>query len=203
ARPTRGERRTMTDTTVPTFSLAQLREGEQRDALRDCLTRVGTFYLTDYGATPEDHARATDAAMEFFTTATPQEKARMAAPDPAIRRGYSGLEAESTAQVTNTGQYTDYSMSFSMGVDRNLFPSAGFEQVWTAYFDQLYGISKDVARVMLDAVDADPPGGVDALLDADPVFRLRYFPEVPQDRVAEAEPLRMAPHYDLSVLTLI
>jgi deacetoxycephalosporin-C hydroxylase len=193
----------MMERAVPTFSLADLREGRHLDELRHCLSGMGVFYLTEYGASAADHQRATDTAMRFFTTATAAEKDLVTTRTPNIRRGYSGLEAESTAQVTNTGTYTDYSMSFSMGVGGNLFPDGAFEDVWTRYFDQLYAISRTTAREVLNAFGAQPDGGLDKLLDCDPVLRLRYFPEVPENRVAEVEPLRMAPHYDLSIITLI
>ena len=193
----------MTDTTVPTFSLVELREGRRRDEFRRCLTELGVFYMTDYGASVADHQHATDVAMRFFENGTAAEKAAVTTPDPTIRRGYSALEAESTAQVTSTGEYTDYSMSFSMGIGGNLFPSGEFEGVWTRYYQQLYGIAQTTAREVLDAVGARPEGGMDELLDCDPVLRLRYFPEVPEYRVAEKEPLRMASHYDLSIITLI
>lgn len=193
----------MTDTVVPAFSLVDLREGRRLDEFRRCLTGLGVFYMTDYGASTGDHQLATDTAMRFFTTATAAEKKAVTTRTPTIRRGYSGLEAESTAQVTNTGRYTDYSMSFSMGIGGNLFPNDEFEAVWTRYFDQLYAIARTTAREVLNVVDAQPDGGLENLLNCDPVFRLRYFPEVPENRVAEEEPLRMAPHYDLSILTLI
>lgn len=193
----------MTDTRVPTFSLSELCDGRRQDELRGCLSKIGVFYLTDCGASTADHQRATEVAMRFFLHATPAEKDAVTNRRPTIRRGYSPLEAESTAQVTNNGEYTDYSMSLSMGIDRNLFPSREFEQVWTRYFDQLYGIARTTARTVFDAVGAKPEGGMDRLLDCDPVFRLRYFPEVPEHRVAEKQPLRMAPHYDLSIVTLI
>jgi isopenicillin N synthase-like dioxygenase len=193
----------MTNTAVPAFSLTDLRAGLRKDEFRSCLSEKGVFYLTDYGASEADHQFATDTAMNFFEHGSAEEKDSVTTRTPTIRRGYSGLEAESTAQVTSTGEYSDYSMSFSMGVGGNLFPSPEFEKVWTHYFDLLYGITRTVAREVLDAVGSEPEGGMDKLLDCDPVLRLRYFPEVPEHRVAEEEPLRMAPHYDLSIITLI
>lgn len=190
--------------TVPTFSLAELRQGLRKDEFRGCLTEKGVFYMTDYGASAADHQLATDTAMNFFEHSSAEEKHRVTTRTPTIRRGYSGLEAESTAQVTSTGEYSDYSMSFSMGIGENLFPSREFEQVWAGYFNQLYGIAQATAREVLSAAGAAAGGGgTDELLDGDPVLRLRYFPEVPEDRIAEEEPLRMAPHYDLSIITLI
>ncbi len=189
--------------TVPTFSLAELRRGLRQDEFLGCLTEKGVFYLTDYGASTVDHQLATDTAMDFFEHSSAEEKHRVTTMTPTIRRGYSGLEAESTAQVTSTGEYSDYSMSFSMGIGENLFPTHEFEQVWAGYFDRLYGIAQATAREVLSAAGMAPPGGADELLDGDPVLRLRYFPDVPKDRIAEEEPLRMAPHYDLSIITLI
>jgi deacetoxycephalosporin-C synthase/deacetoxycephalosporin-C hydroxylase len=90
-----------------------------------------------------------------------------------MRRGYSALEAESTAQVTNTGEYTDYSMSFSMGISGNLFPSPEFETVWTAYFDRLYTAARETARVVLNSTGTYDGGDMETLLDCDPVLRLR------------------------------
>jgi deacetoxycephalosporin-C synthase/deacetoxycephalosporin-C hydroxylase len=44
---------------------------------------------------------------------------------------------------------------------------------------------------------------MDDFLDCEPLLRLRYFPEVPEERVAEEQPLRMGAHYDLSTITLV
>lgn len=193
----------MADVTVPTFSLAELKKGECREEFRQCVTRMGVFYLTDYGVTEQDHRIATETTMDFFANGSLAEKSAVTTNVPTLRRGYSALEAESTAQVTNTGTYTDYSMSFSMGVGGNLFPSENFETVWTNYFDILYGAAQQTARMVLIGSGAYAGGDLDTLLDCDPVLRLRYFPEVPEHRAAGREPRRMAPHYDLSIITLI
>ncbi|MEU1054491.1 2OG-Fe(II) oxygenase family protein [Streptomyces sp. NPDC005876] len=199
----------MTDTAVPRvpiFSLTELKRGADQEAFRECVTEAGVFYLTDCGVREQDHRLATDTAMDFFEHGTPQEKKAVTTNIPTMRRGYSALEAESTAQVTRTGTYTDYSMSFSMGVGGNLFPSQRFEEVWTDYFAGLYTAARETAEVVLEATgtyDGSDGRDIDTLLDCDPVLRLRYFPEVPEHRVAEHEPRRMAPHYDLSIVTLI
>ncbi|MDX3853431.1 2OG-Fe(II) oxygenase family protein [Streptomyces sp. AK02-01A] len=193
----------MADTTVPLFSLAELRKGTDQEKFRRCVTETGVFYLTDYGVLDKDHQLATDTAMDFFEHGTPEEKQAVTTNIPTMRRGYSALEAESTAQVTKTGTYTDYSMSFSMGNSDNLFPSQQFDAVWTDYFDRLYTAAQETARVVLNATGTYDAGDMDTLLDCDPVLRLRYFPEVPEHRAAEREPRRMAPHYDLSIVTLI
>ncbi|MFC6091787.1 2OG-Fe(II) oxygenase family protein [Saccharothrix lopnurensis] len=193
----------MADTTVPLFSLAELERGAHRDEFHRCVTELGVFYLTDYGVTEEDHRLATDTATGFFFTGTPEEKRAMTTGVPTLRRGYSALEAESTAQVTRTGSYTDYSESYSMGIDRNLFPSERFEQVWTGYFDRLHAAARRTCAAVLEASGSYDGGDLETLLDCDPVLRLRYFPEVPEHRAAEHEPRRMAPHYDLSLITFV
>ena len=186
---------------IPTFSLEDLGNGSHRTDLRQCIQEYGIFYLTEYGMTDADHRLARDAAMNVFEHATPEEKQALTTRFSDIRRGFSGLGAESTALVTNTGSYSDYSMCFSMGLSDNLFPSPDFENVWTQYFSLLYNTAQAAAQVVLQVSNVDCE--LDDLINGDPVLRLRYFPEVPPDRVAECEPLRMAPHYDLSVLTLI
>ncbi|MFE2595499.1 2OG-Fe(II) oxygenase family protein [Streptomyces sp. NPDC059396] len=193
----------MADTTVPVFSLTELRKGADQEKFRRCVTEMGVFYLTDYGVREKDHRLAADTAMDFFEHGTPEEKEAVTTKIPTMRRGYSALEAESTAQVTNTGTYTDYSMSYSMGVSGNLFPSQRFETVWTDHFTSLYAAAREAARVVLNATGTYDAGDMETLLDCDPVLRLRYFPEVPEHRAAEREPRRMAPHYDLSIITLI
>uniref|UniRef100_A0A914VNZ3 Fe2OG dioxygenase domain-containing protein n=1 Tax=Plectus sambesii TaxID=2011161 RepID=A0A914VNZ3_9BILA len=90
-----------------------------------------------------------------------------------------------------------------MGISDNLFPSPEFEQVWTHYFSQMYGAAQETAREVLNTMGAYCEGGIDSFLDCDPMLRFRYFPEVPEHRCAELQPLRMAPHYDLSIVTLI
>ncbi|MER5884113.1 2OG-Fe(II) oxygenase family protein [Streptomyces sp. NPDC001941] len=191
------------NSTVPTFSLAALSKGEDQEAFHRCMTRAGVCYLTDTGVSEEDHRHATRTATDFFARGSAEEKAAVTTSVPTMRRGYSALEAESTAQVTNTGTYTDYSESFSMGIGGNLFPSPAFEAVWQDYFDRLYRATQDTARAVLVASGSYDGPDLDELLDADPVLRLRYFPEVPEHRAAELVPRRMAPHYDLSIVTLI
>jgi len=141
--------------------------------------------------------------MDFFLHSTPEQKHAVLTTVPTVRRGYSPLEAESTARVTNAGDFSDYSMSFSMGKSDNFFPSRRFERVWTEYFDHLHSVGRETARWLLLSDAGSAAQDLDTLLDCDPVLRLRYFPEVPEHRVAELEPLRMACHYDLSIITLI
>jgi deacetoxycephalosporin-C synthase/deacetoxycephalosporin-C hydroxylase len=188
---------------ISEISLAGLRQGLHQEELRKCVTEMGLFYLTEYGVSVEDHRLATDVAMDVFERFTPEEKQALTTKISTIRRGFSGLEAESTALVTNTGEYSDYSMCFSMGISHNLFPSTRFEEVWTDYFNRLYGVAQETARAVLNSPGTYDGGDMEALLDCDPLLRLRYFPEVPEHRVAERVPLRMAPHYDLSIVTLI
>jgi deacetoxycephalosporin-C synthase len=193
----------MTDTAVPTFDLVELQNGLRQDEFRTCLTEKGVFYLKESGPSETDHKSARDVAVDFFEHGGEEEKKAVTSPIPTMRRGFTKLESESTARITNTGEYTDYSMSYSMGTSDNLFPTQEFETVWTRYFDQMYGAAQEVARQVLNSVGARPEGGMDSFVDCEPVLRLRYFPEVPEDRVAEEQPLRMAPHYDLSIVTLI
>ncbi|MER5884108.1 2OG-Fe(II) oxygenase family protein [Streptomyces sp. NPDC001941] len=192
-----------TDTTVPTFDLADLQEGRNRDAFRACLAEKGVFYLTGSSLTESDLKSAKDVAVDFFEHGTPEQKRSVTSQVPTQRRGFTGLESESTASITNTGSYTDYSMCYSMGLADNVFPTEDFRQTWTQYFGRMYDASREVARQVLLATGTEPEGGVEAFVDCDPLLRFRYFPEVPAHRSSEEEPLRMAPHYDLSSVTLI
>ncbi|OKI04838.1 cephalosporin hydroxylase [Streptomyces sp. CB02923] len=191
------------DTTVPTFSLSDLQKGLHQDDFRSCLAEKGVFYLTDCGLSEADHASAKDAAVDFFEHGTEAEKRAVTSRIPTMRRGFTGLESESTAQITNAGTYSDYSMCYSMGMSDNLFPTADFERDWTRYFDRMYDATREVARQVLKTTGTEPEGGTEAFVNCEPLLRLRYFPEVPAHRSADAEPLRMAPHYDLSMVTLI
>jgi deacetoxycephalosporin-C synthase len=49
----------------------------------------------------------------------------------------------------------------------------------------------------------DYGGRVDSFLDCDPLLRFRYYPDVPEQRCAEYQPLRVAAHYDISIVTMI
>jgi isopenicillin N synthase-like dioxygenase len=188
---------------VSVISLADLRRGLNREELRRCAREEGVFYLTESGVSGDDHRLATDAAMEVFEHSTPEEKQALTPDSATVRRGYSALEAESTARATHNGKYSDYSMAFSMGISHNLFPSQRFEEVWTNYFRRLYCAAREIARAVLSSTGAYDGGDIESLLDCDPVLRVRYFPEVPDHRTAEREPLRMARHYDLSIVSLI
>jgi deacetoxycephalosporin-C synthase len=191
------------DAGVPIFSLSELRQGLQQDEFRRCLTETGAFYLRDYGVSEDQHQRVRETIMRFFEHTSEEEKKSVINKIPNIRRGYSQLESESTAKITNAGEYTDYSVNYSMGLSGNLFPSREFENAMTPHFQSFYGVAQRTARELQKNHGADCGGDVDSFLECDPVWRFRYFPEVPEDRVAENQPLRMAPHYDLSIVTLI
>jgi deacetoxycephalosporin-C synthase len=193
----------MADAALPQFSLLALEQNQCRSKLLECLSTKGFFYLTDYGMADVDHLLAREAALEFFHHATDAEWESVASDDPTVRRGFLKLEAESTARVMNSGDYSDYAMSYSMGLSNNIFPSRHFERVWTAYFSDFYQVAQRTARKVLEVAGLEPECDLDALLDCDPVFRFRYFPEVPPGRCAESQPFRMASHYDISVLTLV
>ena len=189
---------------VPIFSLADLQKGRRQDEFRDCLTTMGVFYLRDYGVSEDEHRIARETIMNFFERANEEEKTSVVTTRPRIRRGYSKLEVESTARATGTGEYSDYSMAFSMGLADNLFPSREFENVLTPHFHALYRATQSTANEVLKTIEAKCVGeNIDSFLDCDPLLRFRYFPEVPEDRCAEQKPHRMAPHYDLSIVTLI
>lgn len=189
----------LSDSVIPIYSLVDLQNGIYKPDFRRCLLEKGVFYLIDHGIPPSDYQTFETTTIDFFRNASDKEKANVNSENPAIRRGFSQLESESTAQITDAGSYTDY----SMGMSENLFPSRVFEKVWTNHFDQLYELAQIVAKEVLQMAGDYSERSLESLSDCDPVLRFRYFPEVPEHRCAEDEPLRMAPHYDLSIVTLI
>lgn len=176
----------MTDSTVPTFSLAELRNSQRREEFRRCVTEKGVFYLTGSGLSEADQQSARDVAVDFFQNRSAEEKKGVSAPDSRIRRGFTRLELESTAKITDSGRYSDYSMSYSTGRTDNLFPSAEFQGKWEEYFQRMKGTAQDVAREVLRVVGGSM--GSVLLERSDPLLRLRYYPEVPEGRVAKEEP---------------
>ncbi|WP_439373839.1 2OG-Fe(II) oxygenase family protein [Bradyrhizobium sp. DASA03120] len=193
----------MSKVRIPEFSLKALSMRSDSGDLARCVREFGLFYLTDCDLSDEDHRPAREAAMALFKQSTPEQRRELMTKNKSIRRGYSELESESTATVTNTGTYSDYSMCYSMGVSDNLFPSKAFEEIWSRYFSQLYQVARETARAVIRSPGTNKDYDLEDLLDCDPVLRFRYFPEVPSHRVAERLPLRMASHYDLSIVTLI
>ncbi|XP_037025334.1 deacetoxycephalosporin C synthase-like [Bradysia coprophila] len=188
------------DSTIPIFSLADLQNGTRKEDFQRCLSEKGVFYLTDHGIQECEYQNFETTTIDFFSNASDQDRVELSNKNPATRRGFSGLESESTAKITATGSYTDYSMCYSMGVSNNVFPSTAFEQIWTKHFKNLDKLAKITATEVLQC---NSVRATDFLLNCDPVLRFRSFPEVPENRCAENEPLRMAPHYDISIVTLI
>jgi deacetoxycephalosporin-C synthase/deacetoxycephalosporin-C hydroxylase len=113
------------------------------------------------------------------------------------------MEGESTAKLINAGDDSDYAIAYSMGIADNLFPSREFESLLTPYFQSYYRAAQEIAHEVLNTMGVDFEGSVDSFLDCDPVFRFRYYPNVPENRCAEYQPLRVAAHYDLSIVTMI
>ncbi len=193
----------MKDTTISVFNLGELRKGLHQTEFRRCLTETGVLYLRDYGMSEDQHQLARETIMRFFEQSSEDEKKSVINTVPNIRRGYSQLESESTAKVTNAGEYTDYSINYSMGISGNLFPSREFEEAMTPHFQSFYRVAQRAGKQVLNTIGAVCDESIDSFLECDPVWRFRYFPEVPEHRSAEHQPLRMAPHYDLSIITLI
>lgn len=193
----------MTDSGIQIFDLDELEHGVRLDSFRKSLFERGVFYVREDDSIKTEHAKAMDAVMDLFENGSAEQKNALRNLTPNVRRGFSDLEAESTARITKGGEYTDYSMVYSVGLTGNLFPSPAFEAIWTGYFDRFYARTQDIARSVLRASDAKLDESVDEFLDCDPLLRFRFFPEVPEDRCAEQEPRRMAPHYDLSIITTI
>ncbi|MDK1288221.1 2OG-Fe(II) oxygenase family protein [Pseudoalteromonas umbrosa] len=190
---------------IPTFSLEELKDGSRQKELAECVTQIGLFYVSDYGCRDSLHRNVTDMAIDFFEKSRQEEQAAVSLEQGSNRRGFSGLGTESTASSTGVGHYSDYAFCYSMGTSNNLFPSDEFETVWSGYFDKLYSASRDIAKSVLISVEESLNGidDIDEFLTCEPLLRVRYFPEVPKQRSAENMPSRMAPHYDLSVITLI
>lgn len=193
----------MKDRTVPTFALDTIKRGERLDELRRCVTEQGAFYLEVDDALVQAHERAGNSAMNFFMTADDEAKQAVINPSPNMRRGFSPLGSESTARCTNTGDYSDYAMVYSMGISENIFPSADFERIWNEYFNLYYRTSQETAKATLRSMDVHLEADLDRLVDCEPLMRYRYYPDVPENRCAEQQPNRMAPHYDLSIVSLV
>ncbi|MDK1288222.1 2OG-Fe(II) oxygenase family protein [Pseudoalteromonas umbrosa] len=195
----------MSTQSIPVFSLQDLKKGLQKKALLECVSKKGLFYLSDYGFDDTRHRTATNVGLDFFQNGSAQEKALCSNLDKSQRRGFSELEAESTATITNNGNYSDYSMCYSMGLSDNVFPNDNFKSIWSDYYNDIYDIARDTVGAVMSAagVFTDNEEKFEEFMDCNPLLRLRYFPDVPEDRIAEKVPMRMAPHYDLSIVTLI
>jgi isopenicillin N synthase-like dioxygenase len=108
---------------IPKFNLEDLKQGIERDRLRECLTRPGIFFVTGTAPKEADHKSARDAALDFFEHGAASEKKSVSPREPTIRSGFTGFEAESTARITDSGNYTDFSTCYSMRVCGNVFPT--------------------------------------------------------------------------------
>jgi isopenicillin N synthase-like dioxygenase len=193
----------MSERIVPVFKFSEIRSGQRLEELRQCVTEKGVFYLEQDGSLNAAHGDAENAAMTFFSSSSDDARKSVTNVNPNMRRGFSALESESTARSTKEGDYSDYAMVYSMGLSGNMFPTHDFEQAWEKYFAIYFDLSRSTAKAVLTSLAAKFDSDIDTLLDCDPVLRFRYFPEVPEDRCAEHQPHRMAPHYDLSIISVI
>ena len=185
------------------FQLSELLSMDVPERFRRQVVDYGFFYLQVHGIADSLHEGAKGAAMSLFIDGSIETKQLLKPARKDVRRGYSDLEAESTAFVTNSGSFSDYSMCFSMGSNENVFPSKAFETAWTSYYAALKVLSEHVARAVMAGAAGLRDDAVDALFPCEPLLRLRYFPEVPDHRTADRIPMRMASHYDLSIVTLV
>jgi len=168
------------------------------DELSTCVANQGFFYITDYGVSEEEHAQPAKAVMNFFDNASAEEKYNVICKQKAVRRGFTELECEHSTKSVVDGPSTDYVMKYSMGGYGNLFPNEVFESTWTKYYKTMEPIADEIAWLMLKAVDPTR-----AIIPVEHLFRFLYYPDVPPHRAYENEPLRIAAHYDVSIITMI
>jgi deacetoxycephalosporin-C synthase/deacetoxycephalosporin-C hydroxylase len=187
---------------ISTFSLRELEAAVSNKGTKDsliqdymqCVTSKGIFFLSDCGLDDEVHRAAREVVMDFFLNGSDDDKQRMKVPS---RRGFIGLGLESLAKVTHSGQYPDFSVSYLMGAHDNVFPSPVFESIWTQYYAAVSATGSRLINLTLKVFSLAPVGEYDSHL------RFRYYPDLPKERAAEFQPLRIAAHHDASWFTLI
>jgi len=189
------------DTIVPMFSLEDLLKGKHLKEFKIALIEKGFFYIANHGISELELEHFRNTTLDFLNK-NEDEKESVRLNVPEIRRGYTRLEGESTAQVTKVGTYTDYVTKFSMGIQNNVFPNSTFEEVWKKCFDKIYSLARTIARLIINLFEIDL-ANVEDFLMCDPLLRFLYYPDVPEHRCRENEPLRMAAHYDIDFITLL
>jgi len=168
-----------------------------RDLRAACET-YGAFRVRGHELTPERIAAARDVADDFFKQSADAKKRVPKIDGAGDPRGYSWFEAENVGAMAGMDTPPDPIEKFSIGIDSNVWPPDGdLESVGQRFFDDAQSLARKVFP-HISVAEGLPPDFFDSYLTASrDSMRLLHYPAIPSER------LRMQPHTDMGVFTLI
>jgi isopenicillin N synthase-like dioxygenase len=161
----------MADLNLPILDLSQLDGGPDaaaafREDLRDATHRVGFFYLTGTGVSPELEARLHHAARDFFRLPDADKLAIENIKSPHFR-GYTRIGGERTQGKVDWREQIDIgpereaitaegAPDYARLIGPNLWPDAQPElrEIVSEWHDHLAGISRKLLRAWATALGA-------------------------------------------------
>ena len=129
-------------------------------------------------------------------------------PEKGFATSIAPLMSESTANIQGVGEYTDCCAKLSApvsGYKTDEFPTEEVRAVVTRYIDAMREIATSLLDILVIVFEIPEENLTEMRrlgIDATSLQRFLYFPDVPDDRVAEEMQMRMAPHQDIDLLTL-
>lgn len=212
--------------TVPVIDLTPYRTGTDKNAVvrqvADACERIGFLIISGHGIADDTMSRMLDASRRFF--ALPFEtKAAVRSSDPAVFRGYHGVETKSLAKSLGNDVPPDLRESFTINrvqdksdpyfhnpaagkiFAENVWPDEalvpGLKDAFTDYYLALSDLSCTLMRIFALALDL-PEHFFDDKVDKH-FTNLSTYHYPPMSRAPKPGQLRGGAHSDFGSLTLV
>lgn len=183
----------------------------------DACRRIGFFQVIGHGVPEDVRARLLEATDAFFELPL-EEKARYRPPGPEVNRGYAPMGSEALTYSLGVNSVPDMFEAFNVGVGAppseaddpvvfaaNIWPQrpGGFRAALEDYFAAAKELAErlaEIAAVALDLPEAYFADKTDRSVD---VLRANHYRRRPGDPEPVAGQMRMGPHTDYGILTVL
>ncbi|KAF1022876.1 MAG: 2-oxoglutarate-dependent ethylene/succinate-forming enzyme [Paracidovorax wautersii] len=181
---------------------------------------IGFLVITHHGVDPALIARVSEASRQFFALPL-ADKRRVDRPRDDAVRGFSAVGEEGLSYSLEQAAPGDLKESFSIGpsgvpdddyhrgpaagphFEPNAWPQgiAGFQEAYTAYFEVMSELARELMRMFALALQLPEPFFDDKIDRHISMFRVLSYP--PQRTAPEPGQMRAGAHSDYGSLTIV
>lgn len=170
--------------------------------LEACM-KDGAFRLTGHALTANRVAEVGSLVDQFFDLSDAEKRLTPRLDNDGDPRGYSGYEEENVYALSGTDGPPDPIEKFSIGGSNNIFPARpeGMKLLLENFFAESTALARQIFRLLAIALELpDPEFFAPFLTHSRDSMRFLNYPAYTRPLAGQ---LRMAPHTDMGVFSLI